>query len=163
MINLEVVKILALTVAQQFIIRIAEALPYYGNLTAQTKDTLLREALIEIIVLRAASCYNTESDGIKSINGAEYNIQTLQRGGATSAFTSFLREFMDAVTKLKLKECDFAILSIMCLMSPDRGTEVGKRDRQQLCRIQVRSGVCLLIDAEKLGVHRLRRFSTKDT
>ena len=45
-------------------------------------------------------------------------------------------------SKMQLSEESFAILSILCLLSPDRGGNMCLRDRQQLNRLQV--SFCLL-------------------
>ena len=42
-------------------------------------------------------------------------------------------------SKMQLSEESFAILSILCLLSPDRGGNMCLRDRQQLNRLQVSS------------------------
>ena len=65
-------------------------------------------------------------------------ITVFLQGGVSPGFSQKMREFIQSVLKLKLTENHFAILAIMCLMSPDRGPDVGTRDRQQLSRIQVR-------------------------
>ena len=114
----------------------------------------MRESVLEVILLRAASCYDIQQDSIRSIQGASYNFKIYQQvhavylftivtvllqGGVSPGFSQKMREFIQSVLKLKLTENHFAILAIMCLMSPDRGPDVGTRDRQQLSRIQVRN------------------------
>ena len=42
---------------------------------------------------------------------------------------------------MQLSEESFAILSILCLLSPDRGGNMCLRDRQQLNRLQVKIGI----------------------
>lgn len=121
---------------KQFLRLTADALPYFSNLSSDTKETLLKESVLEVILLRAASCYDIQHDSIRSIQGASYNFQIYQQGGVSPTFSQKMREFIQSVLKLKLTENHFAILAIMCLMSPDRGPDVGTRDRQQLSRIQ---------------------------
>ena len=48
-----------------------------------------------------------------------------------------MKDFMASVQVLRLTETQYAILCVMVLMSPDRGSSICTRDRQQLNRLQV--------------------------
>ena len=85
---------------KQFLLRIADALPYYGNLNASTKDELIKESIVELIVLRIASCYDRESGNVQGVSGANYSMQMFQRGGASPAFMNMLNEIIKDIEKL---------------------------------------------------------------
>ena len=61
----------------------------------------------------------------------------LRQGGVSTACTVAMKDFIGTAKKLNIKEWEYAILSIMCLLSPDRGNNIGERDRQQLVATQV--------------------------
>ena len=75
---------------------------------------------------------------MRSINGVSYNIANLQQAGVSSDFADEMRLLLKSINDLQMTEEYFAIVGILCLLSPDRGENLSLRDRQQLDRLQVR-------------------------
>jgi len=114
---------------------IAQCLPYFGQLEIDTKKQLLQVSTIELILLRASWNYDGQG-GVRSINGVNYNITNLQQAGVSSDFAEEMRLLLKSINGLQMHEEYFAIIGIMCLLSPDRGENLSLRDRQQLDRLQ---------------------------
>ena len=65
---------------------------------------------------------------------------------------------------MQLSEESFAILSILCLLSPDRGGNMCLRDRQQLNRLQVTffSVINRVFTAPTKNFRRVETLAIKD-
>lgn len=67
-------------------------------------------------------------------------------------FAKLMKDFMASVQVLRLTETQYAILCVMVLMSPDRGSSICTRDRQQLNRLQEIFAHILRLEVEEMNI-----------
>ncbi|XP_038071736.1 vitamin D3 receptor-like [Patiria miniata] len=97
-----------------------KAIPAFRNLTYEDQAVLVKNAILEILMIRCAENYIPERNAIiDDITGSEWSIEAMLASGfATSAQPSL--KFVQALHGMQLSKEEFALLQAITIISPDR-------------------------------------------
>uniref|UniRef100_A0A8C3RW16 Vitamin D receptor n=1 Tax=Chelydra serpentina TaxID=8475 RepID=A0A8C3RW16_CHESE len=109
----------------QKVIGFAKMIPGFRDLTAEDQIALLKSSAIEIIMLRSNQSFSLE-DMAWSCGGNEfkYQINDVTKAGHSLELLEPLVKFQIGLKKLDLHEEEHVLLMGICILSPDRLSEV---------------------------------------
>ncbi|XP_033626330.1 vitamin D3 receptor B-like isoform X1 [Asterias rubens] len=97
-----------------------KAIPAFRSLSYEDQAVLVKNAILEILMIRCAENYIPERNSIvDDITGSEWSIEAMLASGfATSAAPSL--KFVQALHGMMLTREEFALLQAITIISPDR-------------------------------------------
>lgn len=93
------------------------------------------------------------------LTGENYNMSDLTSVGVDAEVLIDLQETIRSIQSMDLDEFEYALLSVMVLMSPDRAGRISLAERRGLDTIQENLAAILQIKMQKVG-HDIKYFSS---
>nr|6EU9_A Chain A, Retinoic acid receptor [Platynereis dumerilii]6EU9_B Chain B, Retinoic acid receptor [Platynereis dumerilii]6EU9_C Chain C, Retinoic acid receptor [Platynereis dumerilii]6EU9_D Chain D, Retinoic acid receptor [Platynereis dumerilii] len=101
------------------VVDFGKQVPVFTQLSTNDQITLLKAACLEIIILRLASRYDDKEDTMSFSNGLTLTQQQLEVGGF-GTLTPTIFKFARSLVELSVDTAEYAMLSLICLISGDR-------------------------------------------
>ncbi|XP_022108040.1 vitamin D3 receptor B-like isoform X2 [Acanthaster planci] len=114
-----------------------KAIPAFRNLSYEDQAVLVKNAILEILMIRCAENYIPERNSIvDDITGSEWSIEAMLASGfATSAQPSL--KFVQALHSMQLTKEEYALLQAITIISPDRPDIENHEDVERIQRPMV--------------------------
>ncbi|XP_033125875.1 oxysterols receptor LXR-alpha-like [Anneissia japonica] len=123
-----------------------KGIPMFRDLTYEDQAVLIKNAILEVLILRCAECYNPEKNAVvDDITGSEWSYDAMMSSGFGTSAEPTLK-FVQAVNAMNLTKEEYALLQAIAIISPDR-PDLGQKEKieeiqrpmvitlQNLCKI----------------------------
>ncbi|XP_052237531.1 uncharacterized protein LOC127848901 isoform X1 [Dreissena polymorpha] len=115
------------------VVDFAKAIPGFLLLNQDDQITLLKAATFEVLLVRLACLFDTESNTMMFANGKLFRRQTTGLSTSVGFLLDSMFDFAERFNKFNLTDEELALFSAVVLLSPDRP---GLRQLDQVERIQ---------------------------
>ncbi|XP_063957548.1 oxysterols receptor LXR-alpha-like [Lytechinus pictus] len=114
-----------------------KAIPAFRRLPYDEQAVLIKNAILEVLMLRCAENYVPERNVIiDDITGSEWSFESMLHSGFLTATEPTLK-FIQAVNGMMLTKQEYALLQAITIISPDRPEIVSREDVEQIQRPMV--------------------------
>ncbi|XP_030854495.1 oxysterols receptor LXR-beta [Strongylocentrotus purpuratus] len=114
-----------------------KAIPAFRRLPYDEQAVLIKNAILEVLMLRCAENYVPERNVIvDDITGSEWSFESMLSSGFLTATEPTLK-FIQAVNGMMLTKQEYALLQAITIISPDRPEIVSREDVEQIQRPMV--------------------------
>lgn len=104
----------------RLIVEFAKNLPGFGNLAKEDQIVLLKSSSSEVMMLRTARRYNSETNTIVFGNGIPFSPSSMAFGGLQESVES-LFNFSRSMSGLYVDNAEYALMTAMCIFSVRSG------------------------------------------
>ncbi|XP_072164374.1 vitamin D3 receptor-like [Diadema setosum] len=114
-----------------------KAIPAFRRLPYDEQAVLIKNAILEVLMLRCAENYVPERNVIiDDITGSEWSFDSMMSSGFLTATEPTLK-FIQAVNGMMLTKQEYALLQAITIISPDRPEITSREDVDQIQRPMV--------------------------
>lgn len=106
----------------QLIVEFAKGLPWFLTLSKEDQITLLKSSSTEVMSIRAARCYDLESQSIVFGNGQPCTVDNMKAAGL-GHYAELLYEFCHNMASIKTDNAEYALFTAICIFSERPGLE----------------------------------------
>lgn len=114
-----------------------KAIPAFRRLPYDEQAVLIKNAILEVLMLRCAENYDPVRNVIvDDITGSEWSFESMMQSGFLTATEPTLK-FIQAVSSMMLTKQEYALLQAITIISPDRPEITSREDVEQIQRPMV--------------------------
>ncbi|XP_071962829.1 vitamin D3 receptor B-like isoform X2 [Antedon mediterranea] len=97
-----------------------KGIPMFRELTYEDQAVLIKNAILEVLILRCAECFVPEKNAvIDDITGSEWSYDAMMSSGFGTSAEPTLK-FVQTVNAMNLTKEEYALLQAITIISPDR-------------------------------------------